>query len=56
MKTTALYNINRPGKSHVAYPNSASRRQIVNRIVDLLLMAASGAGIAAMVLFMLALA
>lgn len=54
MKTTAIYTANR--KPRVAYPNSASRRQVVNRIVDLLLMAASGAGAAAMVLFMLALA
>ena len=56
MKTTAIYSVTRPGKSHVAYPNSASRRQVANRIVDLLLMAASGAGAAAMVLFLLALA
>lgn len=56
MKTPAIYTANRPGKSHVAYPNSASRRQIINKIVDLLLMAASGAGAAAIVLFMLALA
>ncbi len=56
MKTTVLYPTVRPGKAHVTYPNSASRRQIINKVVDLLLMAASGAGAAAMVLFLLALA
>lgn len=56
MKTTAIYSTSRQYKTRVAYPNSASRRQIANRIVDLLLMAASGAGAAAMVLFLLALA
>ena len=55
MKTTAIYPITRQSKSPVAYPNSVSRRQIFNRIVDLLLMAASGAGAAAVVLFLLAL-
>ena len=56
MKATAIYSANRQYKTRVAYPNSASRRQVINRIVDMLLMAVSGAGAAAMVLFLLALA
>ena len=39
-----------------AYPNTATRRQIAHKILDLLLMAAIGAGAAAMLLFLLALA
>ena len=39
-----------------AYPNAATRRQIAHKILDLLLMAAIGAGAAAMLLFLLALA
>lgn len=39
-----------------AYPNAATRRQIAHKVVNLLLMAAIGAGTAAMLLFLLALA
>lgn len=49
MKTTTFC------KRALPYPNAASRRQILNRILDLLLMAAIGAGIATMLLFVLAL-
>ena len=50
MKTTTIreYALN--------YPNSATRKQVMNKIVDLLLMAAVGAGLAAMLLLLLALA
>ena len=50
MKTTTI-------REHaLSYPNAATRKQIVNKIVDLLLMAAIGAGLAAMLLLLLALA
>lgn len=50
MKTTTIreYALN--------YPNAATRKQVMNKIVDLLLMAAVGAGLAAMLLLLLALA
>ena len=51
MKTTIINE-----KSTLPYPNAATRRQIANKVLDLLLMAAVGAGIAAMLLFLLALA
>lgn len=49
MKTTTIY------KQALPYPNAASRRQILHRILDLLLMAAIGAGCAAMLLLLLTL-
>ena len=50
MKTTTVR------KAAIAYPNAATRRQIANKVLDLLLMAAIGAGLAAMLLLLLALA
>ncbi len=50
MKTTNLC------RQALPYPNAATRRQIVNRILDMLLMAAIGAGLGAMLLLGLALA
>ena len=43
-------------KTKLPYPNAASRRQIFDKVIDLLLMGASGAGAAAIVLLLLALA
>ena len=43
-------------RNYIPYPNCATRRQIARRVVDGLLMAASGVGIAAMLLLMFALA
>lgn len=37
------------------YPNAATRRQILNRVLDLLLTGAIGAAIAAMLLFLMVL-
>ena len=49
MKTTTV-------REHApTYPNAATRKQIMNKIVDLLLMASLGAGLAAMLLLLLAL-
>ena len=50
MKTaTAHNNYRRP----IAYPNAATRRQTFNKFMDGLLLLASGAGVAAMIMFML---
>lgn len=54
MKTTAIYR--RSAHPQIPYPNAATQRQIIAKAVDVLLMAASGAGTAAIVLFLLALA
>lgn len=52
MKTTAVYR----QKFSVPYPNAATRREVLQKIVDTLLIAASGMGIAVMLLFLLVLA
>lgn len=49
MKTAVIH-------PQIPYPNAASRRQIIAKAVDILLMAVSGAGTAAIVLFLMALA
>lgn len=50
MKTATAY---RPTEV-VPYPNAATRRQIINKIIDHVLIWACGMGIAAMLLFLLA--
>lgn len=56
MKTaTARRNV-LTSRPKLPYPNAATKRQILDRFVELLLMAALGIGAAAMVLFILALA
>ena len=50
MKTAMNYQRTR---THVPYPNAVTRRQIANKVLDLLIMAASGAGLAASLLFIL---
>lgn len=55
MKTAALYSTGRRCGA-VSYPNGVTRRQIIQKVVDLLLTAAIGIGIAAILLFLLALA
>ena len=50
MKTTTIR------KASLPYPNAATRHQVMNKVLDLLLMAAIGAAVAAMLLFLLALA
>ena len=52
MKTTAVYS----RKYAVRYPNAATRRQIWNRIVDSMMLAASGMAMAVILMFLLALA
>lgn len=49
MKTTAVY----PTRKPLSYPNAATSRQLWSKFLDLLLVAASGMGIAASVLLLL---
>ena len=53
---TAICKTNYRPTTRIPYPNAASRKQIVNRIVDLTLTFVLGAGAAAIVLFVLAVA
>lgn len=55
MKAATVYNTNHRC-STVSYPNGVTRRQILQKMVDLLLTAAIGVGVAAILLFLLALA
>lgn len=55
MKTTALYHADYANRPNLPYPNAATRRELVHKFLDLLLMGAMGIGSAAIVLFLLAL-
>lgn len=52
MKTAVCKTYYRPAKSF-PYPNAATRREIFHKVLDAALVAASGMGIAAMVLLCL---
>lgn len=56
MKTLAEKHTAYTKMPRVPYPNSATRRQLFNRMIDLLLCAALGIGAAAAFLLILALA
>lgn len=49
MKTAQLKLYNRP-KKQLPYPNAATRQEILHKVTDALLLAASGVGIAAILL------
>ena len=51
MKTATMTQ--KANRSVLPYPNAATRRQILNRFLDLLLTGAIGAAIAAMLLFLM---
>lgn len=53
MKTAVAYRTYKTYRPRIAYPNAATRKQMLQKLLDGALMLASGAGIAAMVLFML---
>ena len=55
MKTTAMYRDNFWNRPSVPLPNAATRRQVAQKLLDIALVAAIGAGIAASVLFLVAL-
>ena len=56
MKTAAIHRTDLANRPNLPYPNAATKRQLFQRFIDLLLMAALGAGAAASILFILALA
>ena len=56
MKTTAARHTHLTNRPQLPYPNAATKRQLFDRFIELLLMAALGIGAAAIVLFILALA
>lgn len=53
MKSTATKLTCRP-IDRIPYPNAATRREVLHKLVDLALVAASGMGIAAMLLLLMA--
>ncbi len=55
MKTTTLYQTGFTTKATPRYPNAATRREELNKFLDLLMMAALGFGAATILLFLLAL-
>ena len=55
MKRTTVYRSDYANQPHVPYPNAATRREVLNKFLDLLMMAALGVGAAAIILFLLAL-
>lgn len=56
MKSITAYRTDLANRPNLPYPNAATKRQILDRFVELLLMGALGVGFAAIVLFILALA
>lgn len=56
MKTAVTYRTDYAPQPNLPYPNAATRRELINKAVDLLLVAAIGVGAAAILLFLLALA
>lgn len=56
MKTATVHRSNHAARPNVPFPNAATRRQVVDRIVDLTLTFMLGAGAAAILLFVLAVA
>ena len=53
MKSTATKLTYRP-IDRIPYPNAATRREVLHKLVDLALVTASGMGIAAMLLLLMA--
>lgn len=54
MKTTTYRTANFTKQANIPYPNASTRNQILDRAVELLLMAGLGIGAAAIFLFLLA--
>lgn len=55
MKATAYFRPNYVPRRPLPFPNAATRRQILGRLLDLLLIAVCGAGIAAAMMLLLVL-
>lgn len=56
MKTAAIYRNNCASKPNLPCPNAATRREMFQKLLDLLLTGAIGAGAAAILLFLSVLA
>ena len=56
MKTATMYRNAPAQRPAFSCPNSATRRQVAGKVVDFLLTLAIGIGVAAVMLFLLALA
>lgn len=52
MKTATIYANTTTQRTGLPYPNAATRRQVIHRILDLLLMGAIGMAFAAIFLFL----
>ena len=55
MKTTTLSRNDLRTRPELPYPNAATRREVLHKFVDLLLVAAIGGGAAAILLFLMVL-
>lgn len=56
MKTATIHRSRYTARPNLPFPNAATRRQVIDRIVDLTLTFMLGASAAAIVLFILAVA
>lgn len=55
MKTAVVKRTNFNNMPVIPYPNAATREEMLHKILDLLLVAAIGAGLAACLIFLIAL-
>lgn len=53
MKTATVRRNNYTTNPQIPFPNAATRKELIHRFLDLLLMGATGAGLAASLLFLL---
>ena len=56
MKTTAMHRRKVNTRPNIPYPNAATKKEIMHKVLDTLLSAAYGAAFATIVLFFLAVA
>lgn len=56
MKTATIRYTDTKTPSHIPYPNAATKKELFNKFLDLLLTAALGAALAALLLFFLVIA
>ena len=54
MKATTSERTQYATRPALSYPNAATRRQVFQKVLDFLIMAASGVGLGALLLFILA--
>ncbi len=55
MKANTVYCPEHTKMPNIPFPNAATKKEVVHKLLDMLLMAAMGAGAAASLLFLLAL-